>query len=431
MPESATIPSPAAAPETPASPTTNLNTALAGFDALVAPEPPPETPPETQSETAPETTTETPPVTAPPEKAGESGQPPPPENQTPPAAPTGKVKAPTLREMLERTRNEATDWKTKFEKLSEETKKPKPDPEKEQLLKDREAWNKTRAELEEELRYAKYERTTEYKQQYQEPFVKAYDAAQKLVEGLNFKLPGEVDEITGETKEAVRKATADDWKTLMSINDEDAANKFIADHFGHNAARVSLQRDKVLDLFGKMNSAVEEFRQRGAERETEIQKAATQAQKQVSEQFHAANARAAEKYPQLFAPDPADARGNELLATGQRLTDLAFGVLDPSEIDKLPASIREKLVNGRLPPGEMTLLHSAIRNRSAAYDRLVYRLNQKDAALKAAEEKLKGYEKSEPGRGEERRVAARGPKAAPQSFDDIDAEFDRLAAGNG
>jgi hypothetical protein len=89
------------------------------------------------------------------------------------------------------------------------------------------------------------------------------------------------------------------------------------------------------------------------------------------------------------------------------------------------------LVNGRLPPGELTLLHSAIRNRAAAYDRLVARLNQREAEKKELQAKLDGFEKSEPGRGQARKVEATGKKGPASSFAEIDAEFDRLAAGNG
>ncbi len=88
-------------------------------------------------------------------------------------------------------------------------------------------------------------------------------------------------------------------------------------------------------------------------------------------------------------------------------------------------------MNGQLPQAEMTLLHSAIRNRAAAHDRLVYRLNQKDTELKELREQLAGYEQSAPGRGETRRVEAGGKKKGATTLDDIDAEFDRLAAGNG
>jgi len=405
-----------------------MSEAFAGFDALVA------APAEEQTPTAPSPPTG--------DKPGSQAQPEAkpaaetkPTTETKPAGETtqpAKIKAATLREELDRTRADATDWRTKYEKLSAETAKPKPDPEKEQLLKDREAWNKTRAELENELKFASFERSQEYKDKYQQPFLKAYESGQKVMATLSVKEPDVTDEY-GVITEAgkVRKASEADWEKLMAIQDEDAANKFIADHFGHNAARVTVLRDKVLDLHNQMRTAVEDFRKQAGERETQFRELMTKQQKEMSECWHTANARAAEKYPEYFVPDAADPKGNALLEQGARLTDLAFGVLDPADFPKLPQSIQDKLVNGRLPPAELTLLHSAIRNRSAAYDRLVSRLKQKEAEIKAKDEKLAGYEKSEPGRGQPRKTDQPGKKTTPSTWAEVDEAFDRLAAGNG
>jgi hypothetical protein len=337
-----------------------------------------------------------------------------------------------LREELDRTRTEASDWKTKYETLQAESTKPKADAEKEQLLKDREAWNKRRDELENELKFSSYERSSEYKEKYQQPFLKAYEQGQKLLTTLNFKDPDKVDEYGAVLEPGkTRKASEADWDALMAIQDEDTANKFIAEHFSYNAARVTMQRDKVLEHHTQMKSAIEDFRKQSGVRETQMRELMTKSQKEASERWHAANTLAAEKYPQLFGTDPADTKGNDLLAYGTRLTDLAYGVLDPSEIPKLPPGLQAKFVNGQLPQSEMTLLHSAVRNRAAAHDRLVYRLNQKDTELTELREKLAGYEQSSPGRGEARKVEAGGKKKGANTLDDIDAEFDRLAAGNG
>lgn len=424
MAEAATAPPPPAA--TTASPGPNMVESFAGFDALVAAPPVDEKP---APETKPEVETK-PPVD---EKPAPETKPPVDEKPaTTNLQPATKVKAATLREELDRTRAEATDWKIKFEKLSTESSQPKTDPEKEQLLKDREAWNKARADLETELKFANYERSQEYKDKYQQPFLNAYYQGQKLFTALTFKDPDQKDSFGDviETGKA-RKGTEADWDQLMAITDEEAAATFIAEHFGYSAARVSILRDKVLDLHGQMRAAADDFRKHAGERETQFRETITKQQKEISERWHAANARAAEKYPQFFAPDPADSKGNALLEQGMRLTDLAFGVLDSSEFPKLPQALQDKLVNGRLPPAELTLLHSAIRNRAAAYDRLVARLTQREAEMKELQTKLDGFEKSEPGRGQSRKIESPGKKGPASSFAEIDAEFDRLAAGNG
>jgi hypothetical protein len=412
----------------------NMDAAFSGFDAMISPDEAAFKATQKPNEKPPED--EKPPVE---DKVPPQDQKPPEEKPAdekvalPKPGEQPKVKAATLRGELERSRGEAKEWRQKYEALQAESQKPKADAEKEQLLKAREEWNKERETLQNELKFAKYERSAEYKERYQQPFLNSYQEGQKLMTALSFKEPDKLDEF-GAVVEAgkMRKGTEADWDTLMAINDEDSANKFVADHFGHNAARIILQRQKNLELFGAMNRAVEDFRKQAGEREGQMSELMSKQQKEISERWHAANNAAAQKYPELFAPDPADAKGNNLLSYGTRLADLAFGVLDPSEFSKLPESIQAKMVNGKLPPQEMTLLHSAIRNRAAAHDRLVYRLRQKDAELKALQEKLDGFEESEPGKGQERRVEVPGKKKGPAgTFDEIDAEFDRLAAGNG
>jgi hypothetical protein len=432
MPDNpATIATNAPAAATPSNaPGPNLAESFAGFDALVA-APPDEKPAETKPAAGDETKPvgdEKPAETKP--AVGDETKPAP---DTKPAADVPPAhKAATLRDELARSRSEAADWKGKYEKLAAESSRPKPDPEKEQLLKSRDEWTKTRAELENELKFARYERSQEYKEKYQQPFLDAYQQGQKLVASLTLKEPDQKDEFGGVTEPGPsRKGTEADWDSLMAIQDEDTANKFIADHFGHNAARVTILRDRVQSLHTQMQTAIEDFRQQAGERETRLRDQAAKAQKETSDRWHAANAHAAEKYPRYFAPDPADPKGNALLEQGMRLTDLAFGVLDPSEFPKLPPSIQAKLVNGRLPPAEMTLLHSAVRNRAAAYDRLIARLQQREADNKDLSDKLAGYEKSEPGRGQARKVETTAKKGPPSTFAEVDEAFDRLAAGNG
>ena len=417
------------------SPGPNMNEAFESFDALVkAPEteqaPTEPTEPEDKGPTTPpEETTPKPPAkeTTPPKTETTPKVDP---AKTPPQQ-TGKEKAVTLREKLDKSIAEITEWKTKYEKLAAEKPAAKTaDPEKEQLLKDREDWNKRREELENELKFTNYERSGEYQEKYQKPFLTAYEQGQKLIQNLSMKEPDTLDEL-GAVMESgkTRKGTPADWDKLMSIQDEDAANKFIAENFGHNAARITLQREKVLEMHSQMRNALDDFRKNASQRETLIKTESEKFQKETSDRWHMANTNAAAKYPEYFAPDPADQKGNELLTHGQRLTDLGFGILDPADVAKLPKEVQSKMVNGKLPQAELTLLHAAIRNRSAAYDRLVYRNQQKDAELKALKEKLDGYEKSEPNGGTARKTDKTGKKQTPGSWAEIDAEFDKMAGG--
>ncbi len=416
--EAPPAPPPAAPPAStqPVPPGPNLSEAFAGFDALVEP-PPADTSPAEKPPAPPPEKAEAPP--APPEKST-----PAPDTQKPPPAPPEKASV---------LRRERDEWKQKYETLAAEGQKPKDDPEKTRLLKEREDWQKTRTELENELKFANYERSQEYKDKYQTPFINAYEQGKKLIAAFNFKEPDQVDPADGTILEPgkSRKATEADWDKLMGLTDEDAANLFITEHFGHNAARITVMRDKILDLHGQMRAAVEDFRKQGTERETKFQETLTKQRQEINGHWHAANEHAAKKYPEIFAPDPADAKGNTLLEAGYRLADLAFGVLDPGEAAKLPPAIQSKLVNGQLPPTELVNLHSAIRNRAAAFDRDQFRIGQYKTRIKELEDKLAGYEESEPQRGQARKTETTTKKGAAATLDDVDAAFDKLAAANG
>lgn len=424
--EAPTAPPPPASTQ-PNPPGPNLSEAFAGFDALVAP-PAPDTPP---TKPAPESPPEKAPP-APPEKTVPDKTPPPAKPGEPPAPETKPATPPPEKAGV--LRRERDEWKQKYEALAAESQKPKDDPEKAKLLKEREDWQKTRAELESELKFANYERSGEYKEKYQQPFLNAYEQGKKLITALNFKEADQFDSADGTLIESgkTRKASEADWDKLMGLTDEDAANLFITEHFGHNAARITVMRDKVLDLHGQMRAAVEDFRKQGTERETNFQERLTKQRQEMSTRWHAANDHAVKKYPEIFAPDPADSKGNTLLESGLRLADLAFGVLDPADAAKLPPAIQSKLVNGQLPPSELVNLHSAIRNRAAAFDRDQFRIGQQKNRIKELEDKLASYEDSEPQRGQARKTEPGGkPKPVADTFADVDAAFDKLAAANG
>jgi hypothetical protein len=98
--------------------------------------------------------------------------------------------------------------------------------------------------------------------------------------------------------------------------------------------------------------------------------------------FRKHDAEAAEKYPQFFAPIPGDDEGNAILARGFRDADLGFFNAND------------------LPDERRVALHSAIRNRAAAFGRLVHQLKSKDTKIAELQKELEEIKGSTPGPGQ-------------------------------
>jgi hypothetical protein len=89
-----------------------------------------------------------------------------------------------------------------------------------------------------------------------------------------------------------------------------------------------------------------------------------------------------------------DEEANTRLKKGFEIADKAFSVnpLDP----KLTPDQRQQIVQ----------LHSAVRNRAAAFGRLVYQLEKSDATIAELKAALDKFKEAQPGAGEPRDTTA-------------------------
>jgi hypothetical protein len=182
----------------------------------------------------------------------------------------------------------------------------------------------------------------------------------------------------------------------MQVPDNEQAATMAQEMFGQNAFYVLAQRRDIHRLHAQRVKAIEDFRTNMTEREKQHLE---QAQKQQKEQeaqrteaqvlFKKLNTEAAKQYPEFFGPIEGDDEGNALLEKGYKDADLMFsGARD-------------------LPLERRVRLHSAIRNRAAAFGRLVHRIKTKDAEIEALKAELEEIRGSEPGAGQEGRTDAK------------------------
>jgi hypothetical protein len=239
----------------------------------------------------------------------------------------------------------------------------------------------TRAkELEDEIRYVNYQKTEEFQTKYQQPYNKAWELATAEMSEIT---------LTDPTSSQVRMATAEDLLTLVNLPLDKARD--IADSlFGKFADDVMAHRKEIRNLFRIREAALEEAKKTGAEREKQL---AEQSNRETSERSGAVkqawekanqDAVAHEKYGKYFVPVEGDQQGNQRLAKGFELVDRAFteNPLDP----KLTAEQRAGVINR----------HAAVRNRAAAFGRLVYLNEQLESKVAELQKELDGFKSSEP-----------------------------------
>lgn len=399
MPESTTLIEPAAPPAPPPAPTTELHVDATGaIDKGPVSAPPPkrgsamdrlnqelrrkagmEEPPETKPKESP-----TPAASPIAPAAGE--EPPPGEapdatsKESPAAPPTEKKKVNPWKLI-----DEHKAARAHLEKELIELKKTLPDPElQKKITAEVENIKKRNAELEEEIRYHNYRKSTEFSEKYEKPYE---DAWQKAMHDL-----GEltVSDATGNE----RALTPEDILALVNMPIKQARATAI-EAFGDFANDVMNHRNKLRDLFDAQNQALEEARKNGAAREetlrkqfqeraekfnTEIQSVWTEANNEVMSD---------EKRAAFFKPVEGDEEGNKRLAHGYELADKAFATPNLND-PRLTPEQRKGIVR----------LHAAIRHRAAGFGRAIYQRDQARAEVERLKAELAKYRSAEPGKGE-------------------------------
>lgn len=320
----------------------------------------------------------------PPEKKPEAAKPPEkPAEPKPGEAPKAPVTAPELRKAYENLKNEHATLKKEHETLK--TAKPPEDVEKKQMAVKLQAAEKRLSELDETLRFTNYERSPEYKEKYEKPYIQAYQLGRKRISTLDVVERATENPDTGERKieQQARPATPEDFDVLVSITDDREARKMAKQMFGEDAGIALAHREKVHEASQAASAAVEDYRKNGAEREKQQQEMTAKQRAEVQQEWERLNKATVEKYPKLFGPIEGDKEGNELLEKGFAMVDRAFS----TDANKLS-------------PLELAKLHTQIRNRAAGFGRQVMINKRQAAQIKELEAKLKEIEESVPGGGD-------------------------------
>lgn len=227
-------------------------------------------------------------------------------------------------------------------------------------------------ELEDEIRYVNYEKSTEFKEKFEAPYRSAWNRATAELAEIAVK-----DNQTGET----RAATAQDLLVLVNLplgQARGVANEV----FGEFADDMMAHRKEIKTLFDAQRNALEEARTKGAEREKTVsehnQAAMQEIRKSVKDYWDQETAALLEdpKVGHLFKEKEGDEEWNTSLKKGYALVDKSFNE-NPND-PRLTPKQRQEIVKR----------HAAFRNRAAGWGPLKRAYDKQSARLAELEKKL-------------------------------------------
>ncbi len=310
-----------------------------------------------------------------------------------------------FREQYEMTKKERDDLASKVAELerarSEGTKKEIEEATK-ALKAEMDSIRKNAEELDTEVRYLNYTRSSEYKQKYEAPLREAWQTALGDIEGIR------VTDADG----TERDASHEDIMAILNVPVAKAA--IIAQEmFGAAAPEIMAHRRRILELTQARDKSIAEWKEKGSQREVEQKKQLESRQSRSRELFDSQFTEFEKSHSQLFGRDEGDEEGNKLLDESDRLIKIALkgeGIdADMGYDDKVDLITKAQA-------------QVALRARAYGRERLrVIRLQQKVAEL---EKKVGKVRSSEPGQGEGTSTATRvAPRNAEDAIDELPSAY--------
>lgn len=308
------------------------------------------------------------------------------------------VQARELRTAYENSKARIKQLEAEVGTLKAERGKPAENGEFKALQERYEAANKRLQELDQEVKFAAYERSEEYKDRYEQPYIDAYVLGRKKTSSLK---------VTNEDG-TVRAGTEEDFDRIMGIpNDGDAIEAADA-LFGKAGTLVINHRENVQRLNALRAKSIEDYRKNGSERIKQAEQQAADRQQHMQKLWAEESKAVKEKFD-WARPKEGDDEGNKLLEKGEQITNMAFNS------DQLNS----------LSPEQQVKINAAVYFRSVAAGRLLYWNRQLTAENAELQKELAAFKDSAPadGDGDERAEVADGG----DDIDSIVKQLDKMA----
>ena len=266
------------------------------------------------------------------------------------------------------------------------------------LAKELAALKKQNETYEQDIKLTKYERSREYEQKYQKPYSDAIAVAYRDVKELlaydsNPEDPDSPIE---------RQATQADFDELYGMP-LGQATKVAKAKFGDAAAIVLQHRANIRRLAEDAVKAIEEYKTKGGEVETQSKAQEAQEKAAMRRLFQMATEGHAKRSPDLFQERDGDDEGNALLAKGKEFAASVFGG------------------NEGLTPQQMAFRDASGYNRLAAWPRVLRDNKKLKGELAEAQKTIEELRGSGPGA-----PRAGAPKHDAGGYKPFDEAFDSM-----
>lgn len=290
-----------------------------------------------------------------------------------PAAEAPKGKANPWK-LLDETKKRVGELETK---LHETEKRALPEAKFKEMESALEYQKKRNDELESHIRLMDYSKSSEFAEKYQKPYEAGWGRAMSELKGFT------VEDAEGNQREF----TADDMLTLVNAPNVKEAWTSAEQLVGEKFAPLLMQhRNEIRKLYDQQAVALEQARKNAGEHAESQKKNAAEMSAQIMAQWTSVNdeAKADPKFGRFFSQKEGDAVGNQKLGKGYELVDRAFS--EKPNAPGLTSEQRKDIVNR----------HAVVRNRAAAFGRLVNWLETSESRVAELEKELKQYRGSEP-----------------------------------
>jgi hypothetical protein len=252
-----------------------------------------------------------------------------------------------------------------------------------ELQKQAEAKEAKLKELEQEVRYANYQKSSEFKEKYQKPYDDAWKRAMSELSEIT------VDDGAG----GERNMSPQDLLELVNLPLRPAREE-AEEKYGPGLANdIMVHRKEIRRLFDEQTARLEQVRKEGLERDQQVTETAKKQFEEISADIRKSwtsfndQAIKDEKIGKYFSTIDGDQEGNQRLAKGFELADRALS--------------ESPLAPGLTPEQRRAIVqrHAAVRNRAAAFGRLVHQNNALEKTVAELKKELSQYKSSEPPAG--------------------------------
>lgn len=348
-----------------------------------------------------------------------------------PVEPPKPVKAADLRNAYDGLKKKVREeLEPELQKLRSKVKEyeEKPPEDSAPILQKLKSVEERNAQLEQQIALVDYEQSTEFSTKYDQPYRQMWEKATNAFNQLTVKEQDGTDDVTGEPKFKMRRATESDLIKLGSL-DLSQLDEAAQAMFGASAPRAIQYIERLRELAEAKQNAVVEARAKAGEWKSQRTAEMQQRQKALSTAWNEINNGLKEKFPKAFQPEENDPEDAASHTKGFALADLMFmgeNNLTPEQVEALPNGFKET-IKAKKPLSEVqkVQLHALARLKMANHDRLLAGRKKDKARIAELEKTLAEYEKSEPSTSTASSGARTGSKAWDEEVADELKALDR------